>query len=79
LLDEKYRDNIGTSEDQPPVIFLHGSEDTKTPYANIKALYDQAQSNDFPSKMITLEGAGHGIMNDVLANPYLTDLTTGLY
>ena len=78
---DSFRDKIGTSEEHPPVVFLHGTEDPRTPYDNIKAFYDQAQSVKLPSTMITLEGADHDIfLNDeVLANPYFTDLTTGLY
>ena len=79
MFKDSFRDNIGTSDDQPPVIFFHGTEDPRTPYDNIKAFHDQAQSVGHPSTMITLEGANHAIMNTVLADPYFTDLTTFLY
>ena len=29
--------------DQPPMVLLHGTDDTMTPYANGKAIYDRAQ------------------------------------
>jgi len=56
-------DDIGTFEDQPPIILLHGTNDVVVPYANAKAIYDRAQSVGLPSKLITIEGAGHGITN----------------
>ena len=36
--------DIGAFAGQPPVILVHGTEDTVTPYANGKAIYEQAQS-----------------------------------
>ena len=32
--------DIGAFAGQPPVILVHGTEDTVTPYANGKAIYE---------------------------------------
>jgi len=60
------------------MILIHGTHDTVTPYANAKLLYDRAQSVGLSSKMITIEGGGHGTWKKVQEN-HFADLTTSLY
>ena len=57
-----HTDEIGTFEDQPPLILLHGTEDALTPYVWGKAIYERAQSVGLSSTLITMEGAGHVAM-----------------
>ena len=71
-------DDIGTFEDQPPIILLHGTDDRIVPYENGKAIYDRAQSVGLSSTLITIEGEGHGI-GDVAIDDYFTEITTSLY
>ena len=71
-------DDIGAFEDQPPIILLHGTEDRVVPYANGKAIYDRAQKVGLPSKLITIEGAGHSI-SDRMFNDHFDELTSTMY
>ena len=66
------------SPSQPPLILLHGTDDTMTPYASGKAIYDQAQSVGLSSTLITIEGEGHMIEQAIFAN-YFDEMTTALY
>ena len=60
------------------MVLVHGSEDTKTPYENAKAIYDRAQSVGLSSTLITIEGEGHGI-GKIAIDDYFTEITTSLY
>ena len=74
--------------DLPPAIFIHGTVDDVTPYANIKHHFDHLQSNGVPSTLITLQGCSHDniipFWNDLLTTDpykdiYFDDMTTNLY
>merc|ERR1719242_788965 len=64
--------------DQPPMILLHGTEDWATPYVNGKAIYDRAQEVGVPSALITIEGGGHMIQNEIFENRF-DEMTTSMY
>ena len=71
-------DDIGTFDNQPPLIMLHGTVDTTVPYVNGKAVYDRAQDVGLSSKMITMKGLDHVPWADIFKT-YFDDLTTNLY
>lgn len=55
------------ADGQPPLLMLHGTEDTIVPYVNGKAVYDRAQSVGLVSSFISLQGAPH-VPWDVIFN-----------
>jgi len=69
--------DVGLFE-QPPMILLHGTEDRATPYVNGKAIYDRAQEVGVPSALITIEGGGHMIQNEIFENRF-DEMTTSMY
>ena len=60
------------------MILLHGTHDTVTPYANGVLLYDRAVQEGVPVELITIQGEGHMIEQEFLAN-YLDVTTESIY
>ena len=58
---------------------LHGENDTKVKYGKGKKVARAAKSAGLPSTFITLEGQGHGIMDEIRKNPYMDEWTSSLY
>ena len=58
---------------------LHGTKDMTVPYVNGKAVYDRAQKVGLSSTLITIEGAGHVPMKEIMEDEYFTKFTTSLY
>ena len=70
--------DIGTFENQPPLVMIHGTEDFIVPYEFAKMGYDRAQSVGLPSTLITMDGLGH-VPYEALLTTYFPDMMTGLY
>eukprot|EP00931_Biecheleriopsis_adriatica_P101448 TRINITY_DN76580_c0_g1_i1.p1 TRINITY_DN76580_c0_g1~~TRINITY_DN76580_c0_g1_i1.p1 ORF type:complete len:311 (+),score=51.98 TRINITY_DN76580_c0_g1_i1:169-1101(+) len=54
-----YTNDLDGSTFQPPLLMVHGTEDTVVPYANGKAVYDRAQAVGITSKLITIPNGSH--------------------
>ena len=70
--------DIGTFNNQPPLVMIHGDKDMTVPYVNGKAVFERAQSVGLPSQLITMPGLYHVPWDDIF-NTYFTDLTTSIY
>ena len=59
------------SEQTPPFMILHGTEDTVVPMAQSDALYDALQKKGVPCEFTVVEGAAHG--DDLFYQDEMTD------
>jgi len=50
--------------DYPPVLFLHGDQDTDVPYEQSVLMAAALESNGIENRLITVKGAGHGFDGD---------------
>ena len=48
------------SADDPPFLLVHGDKDVIVPIAMSESMYEKLQEMDIASKLIRIEGAGHG-------------------
>ena len=48
------------TEDDPPFLFVHGDQDEIVPFVLSADMYQRFQELGIPSKLIKMEGAGHG-------------------
>lgn len=63
-----------TGQNQVPLMLIHGTEDTITPYANGKAAFYQAQEVGLPSALITIQGAYHVPWEEIWTPKYFTPM-----
>jgi acetyl esterase/lipase len=61
------------SEDDPPVLILHGTHDALVPYAQSVQFADSLKAKNVPVWLQTIPGAGHG--GPGFGNPKVTALT----
>lgn len=47
------------SEDDPPVLLIHGNTDDVVPFANSEKMFSLLQNFHVPSELIVIEGEGH--------------------
>ena len=47
-------------DDLPPILTIHGDEDSIVPYAHGVRLHEALESAGVSNKLITIEGGGHG-------------------
>lgn len=47
------------SENDPPVLLIHGSADDVVPFANSEKMYSALQNFQVPSELIVIDGEGH--------------------
>jgi acetyl esterase/lipase len=52
------------SAGDPPVLLVHGTADTLVPLSNSQILYDALNAQRVESRLIVLDGAGHGFEGD---------------
>jgi dienelactone hydrolase len=48
------------SRDDPPALIVHGDQDKTVPYMQGKSMHDALMKEGVASKLLTVEGAGHG-------------------
>jgi fermentation-respiration switch protein FrsA (DUF1100 family) len=48
------------SADDPPTLIVHGDHDTTVPFTQGKSMSDALVKTGVPSRLLTVEGAGHG-------------------
>lgn len=48
------------SHEDPPALIVHGDQDKTVPYTQGKSMYDALTRSGVASKLLTVEGAGHG-------------------
>ena len=60
------------SEETPPFMILHGTEDAVVPMAQSEKLYNTLQKAGIPCEMAVVEGAAHG--DDLFYQDEMTDL-----
>ena len=70
-----HTNDIGTFDNQPPLLMLHGTKDYTVPYVNGKEVFDKAQSVGLTSTLITMEGLAHVPWDQILTT-YFTNLAT---
>ena len=51
------------SEDSPPTLLLHGTEDVTVPYADAEAMVTALQELGVEAELFTAEGVGHAFFN----------------
>ena len=73
-LEQLYGDNRFNSSN-PPLLILHGTEDTTVPFSEAEALQSIYESNSVPLAFYPVEGAGHGVWNAVINNKTVSELT----
>lgn len=48
----------------PPVLTIHGDEDTVVPYSHATRLHEKLDAARVPNRLVTIEGGGHGQFTD---------------
>ena len=48
------------SADDPPTLIVHGDRDTTVPFTQGKSMSDALAKAGVPSRLLTVENAGHG-------------------
>jgi predicted esterase len=71
-----------TNVSQPPLLQIHGTEDTIVPYVDGKKVHERCDDVGLSSDLITIDGAGHvpwdEIMKDQYFTPMVKDMVQGL-
>lgn len=65
-IEEYYRRNSAinfVSDDDPPILILHGSEDKFVPIQQSKLIIDKLKEQGVPCKLLIMEGKGHGTIH----------------
>jgi acetyl esterase/lipase len=52
------------SPDDPPALIVHGDKDATVPFAQGRAMYEALTKAGVPSRLMVIEGAGHGFFGD---------------
>jgi pimeloyl-ACP methyl ester carboxylesterase len=52
------------SRDDPPTLIVHGDKDAVVPYVQGKSMYEALLKAGVPSRLVTVEGAGHGFFKE---------------
>lgn len=60
------------NETTPPIMLLHGADDTTVPIAQSEGFYEQLQKNGVECDFYVVEGAGHG--DDAFYQPQILDV-----
>jgi acetyl esterase/lipase len=55
-----YSPLVHVTPDDPPTLLIHGDKDALVPVSNSHIMHEALQKNKVESKMIVIEGAGHG-------------------
>jgi acetyl esterase/lipase len=55
-----YSPILHVSPDDPPTLLIHGDKDELVPVSNSQIIYEAFQKNNVKTKLIIIEGAGHG-------------------
>ncbi|HKM45196.1 MAG TPA: alpha/beta hydrolase [Dysgonamonadaceae bacterium] len=62
--DQKFVESVSPlyyiTKNSPPVYIVHGDADPIVPYDQSVALYEKLKANNVKTKMLTIEGGGHG-------------------
>ena len=59
-----YSPIVHVSEDDPPILLVHGDKDTLVPLSHSTKMLAAMKEGKVTSKLIVLEGAGHGFRGD---------------
>ena len=52
------------SPDDPPTLIVHGDKDATVPFAQGKSMYEALTKAGVPSRLMAVEGAGHGFFGE---------------
>ena len=52
------------SADDPPTLIVHGDRDTTVPFTQGKSMSDALAKAGVPSRLLTVEDAGHGFFGN---------------
>jgi acetyl esterase/lipase len=62
--DPELQDSVSpilhVTSDDPPTLLIHGDQDKAVPLSDSEGIYDSFKAADVPSRLVVIEGAGHG-------------------